>query len=62
MPGCKLSVAKSSSREPRDAFHLPVRQAILRVALRRIRSDSCHADESVSWPEAYLDVRRSDEG
>ncbi len=35
---------------------------ILGVASRRIRSDFCHADESVSRPEAYLDVRRNDEG
>jgi len=35
---------------------------ILRVASRRIRSDSCHADEFVSRPEAYWDVRRNDEG
>jgi len=35
---------------------------ILRVASRRKRSDSCHADELVSRPEAYLDVRRNDEG
>ena len=27
---------------------------ILRVASRRIRSDSCHADELVSRPEAYF--------
>jgi hypothetical protein len=29
---------------------------ILRVASRRIRSDSCHADESVSRVEAYLQM------
>ena len=33
---------------------------ILRVASRRIRIDSCHADELVSRPEAYLAVRRND--
>jgi len=46
----------------RSVFHLPVRQAILRVASRRIRSDSCHAAETVRRPEAYLAVRRNDEG
>ena len=39
----------------RNAFHLPVRQAILRVASRRIRSDFCHADESVRRPEVYFE-------
>ena len=43
---------------------MPRRKApeILRVASRRIRSDSCHANELVSRPEAYLNVRRNDEG
>ena len=37
---------------------------ILRVASRRIRSDSCHADELVSRPEAYLwyAATKKDEG
>ena len=35
---------------------------ILRVASRRIRSDSCHAGELVSRPKAYLNVRCNDEG
>jgi len=59
--------AEAASRRQTDAgrpraFHLPVRQAILRVASRRIRSDFCHADELVSRLEAYLDVRCDDEG
>ena len=32
---------------------------ILRVASRQIKSDCWHADEFVSRPEAYLDVRRN---
>jgi hypothetical protein len=35
MPGCKAPAS----------FSLPFRQAILRVASRRIRSDACHAGE-----------------
>jgi hypothetical protein len=31
----------------------------LRVASRRIGSDSCHADELMSRPEAYVEVRRN---
>ena len=46
----------------RVSFPLPVRQAILRVASRRVRSDFCHADELVSRLEAYLAVRRNDGG
>ena len=67
-PGCSKRAAPSKPwgrfavQGPGGVFHLPIRQAILRVASRRIRSDFCHADELVSRIKAYLDVRRNDEG
>src|SRR5512139_2546501 len=39
MPRCKLSLRNPVYGGARGDFHLPVRQAILRVASRRIRSD-----------------------
>jgi len=45
---CKLSLRNPVHGGAREAFHLPFRQAILRVASRRIRSDILRADELVS--------------
>jgi hypothetical protein len=47
----QVKSAKSGLREP-PPFHLLFRQAILRVASRRVRSNSWHAREKVSGPDS----------
>ena len=48
----QVESAKSRLRGLPRAFHLPIRQAILAVASRRIRSNSWHAREKVSGRNA----------
>jgi len=53
---------KNAQMQGARGFSLPVRQAILKVASRRIRSDFLPRRRVGEPAEAYFEVRRNDEG